>query len=190
MNALAEILERRARLLAEAQAQRHALAEGIAVCRSVLVVADRGIAWQAGCAQGPTSSSPAAAAIAVLRPRLALEWSRGLLTRGGSDGFCTTREACAWATAPPVLSGVTERRRIRPAERPSRAHRRDRLQVAAASACFLRVSTKSTGPSASSRIATSAGAADRERASLSNLPMILAGVAVAMRRPARAKTPG
>jgi len=42
---LPQILERRARLLAEAQAQRHALAQGIAVCRSVLVVVDRGIVW-------------------------------------------------------------------------------------------------------------------------------------------------
>ena len=61
MSALAQILERRAQLLTEAQAQRNALAEGIAVCRSVLVVA-------------------AATAIAALRPRLALEWSARALT--------------------------------------------------------------------------------------------------------------
>ncbi len=80
MSALAEILERRARLLAEAQAQRHALAEGIAVCRSVLVVADRGIAWAGWLRARPYLVVAAAAAIAALRPRLALEWSARLLT--------------------------------------------------------------------------------------------------------------
>jgi len=80
MSALAEILERRARLLAEAEAQRHALAEEIAVCRSVLVVADRGIAWAGWLRARPYLVVAAAAAIAALRPRLALEWSARLLT--------------------------------------------------------------------------------------------------------------
>ena len=80
MSALAEILERRARLLTEAQAQRHALAEGIAVCRSVLVVADRGIAWAGWLRARPYLVVAAAAAIAALRPGLALEWSARLLT--------------------------------------------------------------------------------------------------------------
>jgi len=80
MSALAEILERRARLLAEAEAQRHALAEGIAVCRSVLVVADRGIAWAGWLRARPYLVVAAAAAIAALRPGLALEWSARLLT--------------------------------------------------------------------------------------------------------------
>jgi len=80
MSALAEILGRRARLLAEAEAQRHALAEGIAVCRSVLVVADRGIAWATWLRARPYLVVAAATAIAVLRPRLALEWSARALT--------------------------------------------------------------------------------------------------------------
>ncbi len=80
MSALAQILERRARLLAEAQAQRNALAEGIAVCRSVLVVADRGIAWAGWLRARPYLVVAAAAAIAALRPRLALEWSARALT--------------------------------------------------------------------------------------------------------------
>jgi len=80
MSALAEILERRARLLAEAQAQRHALAEGIAVCRSVLVVVDRGMVWAAWLRARPYLVIAAATAIAVLRPRLALEWSARLIT--------------------------------------------------------------------------------------------------------------
>ena len=80
MSALAEILERRARLLAEAEAQRHALAEGIAVCRSVLVVIDRGIVWAAWLRARPYLVVAGATAIAVLRPRLALEWSARALT--------------------------------------------------------------------------------------------------------------
>jgi len=80
MSALAEIVERRARLLAEAEAQRRALAQGIAVCRSVLVVADRGIAWASWLRARPYLVVAAATAIAVLRPRLALEWSARLLT--------------------------------------------------------------------------------------------------------------
>ena len=66
MSALAEIVERRARLLAEAQAQRQALAEGIDVCRSVLVVVDRGIAWATWLRARPYLVVAAAAAIAVL----------------------------------------------------------------------------------------------------------------------------
>ncbi len=80
MSALAEILERRARLLAEAQAQRQALAEGIDVCRSVLVVVDRGMAWATWLRARPYLVVAAAAAIAVLRPGLALQWSARLLT--------------------------------------------------------------------------------------------------------------
>ena len=80
MSALAQILERRARLLAEAEAQRQALAEGIAVCRSVLLVVDRGIAWATWLRARPYLVVAAAAAIAVLRPRLALAWSARLLT--------------------------------------------------------------------------------------------------------------
>ena len=80
MSALAEIVERRARLLAEAEAQRRALAQGIAVCRSVLVVVDRGIVWASWLRARPYVVVAAATAIAVLRPRLALEWSARLLT--------------------------------------------------------------------------------------------------------------
>jgi hypothetical protein len=45
MSALAEILERRARLVAEAEAQRRELADGLAGCREALVVVDRSFAW-------------------------------------------------------------------------------------------------------------------------------------------------
>jgi YqjK-like protein len=80
MSPLAQILERRARLLAEAQAQRRALAEGIAVCRNVLVVVDRGMVWGAWLRARPYLVVAAATAIAVLRPKLALEWSARLHT--------------------------------------------------------------------------------------------------------------
>jgi hypothetical protein len=80
MNVLAEIIERRARLVAEADAQRRALAEGFAGCRSVLVVADRGIAWAAWLRARPYLVVAFVTAIAVLRPRFALEWSARLLT--------------------------------------------------------------------------------------------------------------
>src|SRR5260221_13519088 len=79
MSALAEILERRARLLAEAQAQRQALAEGIDGCRSVLVGVDRGIAWATWRRARPYLVVAAAAAIAVLRPGLARQWTARLL---------------------------------------------------------------------------------------------------------------
>ena len=79
MSALPQILERRARLLAEAEAQRQALAEGIAVCRNVLVVADRGIAWATWLRARPYLVVAAATAIAVLRPKFALAWSARVL---------------------------------------------------------------------------------------------------------------
>ena len=80
MSALAAILERRARLVAEAEAQRHALAQGLAVCRSVLVVVDRGIAWARWLRARPYLVVAFVTAIAVLRPRFALAWSARLLT--------------------------------------------------------------------------------------------------------------
>ena len=80
MSALAEILEKRARLVAEAEAQRSALADGIGGCRSALVLVDRGIAWAIWLRTKPYLVVAAAAAIAVLRPKLALGWSARLLT--------------------------------------------------------------------------------------------------------------
>lgn len=80
MSALAEILEKRARLAAEAEAQRTALVQGIAGCRRVLVFADRGIAWATWLRARPYLVVAAAAALAVLRPKLALGWSARLLT--------------------------------------------------------------------------------------------------------------
>jgi len=80
MSALPQILERRARLLAEAEAQRRALSEGIAVCRNVLVVADRGIAWATWLRARPYLVVAAATAIAMLRPKFALAWSARVLT--------------------------------------------------------------------------------------------------------------
>ena len=80
MNALAEILERRARLVAEAEAQRREFTAGLAGCRGVLIVVDRGIAWASWLRARPYVVVIAAAAIALRRPKLALGWSARLLT--------------------------------------------------------------------------------------------------------------
>jgi YqjK-like protein len=80
MSALADILGRRARLVAEADAQRKTLAAEIGACRSVLVVVDRGIAWGTWLRTRPYLVVAAVTAVAVLRPRLALEWSARALT--------------------------------------------------------------------------------------------------------------
>ena len=80
MSALAEILEKRARLVAEAEAQRNALADATAGCRRVLVLVDRGIVWASWLRAKPYLVVAAAAAIAVLRPKLALGWSARLFT--------------------------------------------------------------------------------------------------------------
>ena len=75
MSAIQDILNRRDRLLAEAEAQRRSLGESLATCRSVLIVADRGLAWATWLRARPYIVVAAATAIAVLRPRLALAWS-------------------------------------------------------------------------------------------------------------------
>ena len=80
MSALAEILEKRARLVAEAEAQRRTLAEGIAGSRRLLNFVDRGIVWAGWLRGKPYLAIAAAAAIALLRPKFALGWSARLLT--------------------------------------------------------------------------------------------------------------
>lgn len=75
MSAIGDILRRRDRLLAEAEAQRRSLGESLAACRSVLTVVDRGIAWAGWLRARPYVVVAAVTAIAVLRPKLALAWS-------------------------------------------------------------------------------------------------------------------
>lgn len=75
MSALKEILERRARLVAEADSQRTALAVHLAACGSVLTVVDRGITWARWLRARPYVVVALVTAIAVLRPKLALAWS-------------------------------------------------------------------------------------------------------------------
>ena len=79
MRALSDILERRARLIAEAEAQRRALGEGISACRTILVVADRSIALAAWLRAKPYVVVALVIAVAVLRPRFALAWSGRLI---------------------------------------------------------------------------------------------------------------
>ena len=80
MSALADILARRARLVAEADAQRAGLAHELAACRNVLTVVDRGIAWAGWLRARPYLVVAIVTAIAVMRPRFALAWGARLLT--------------------------------------------------------------------------------------------------------------
>jgi hypothetical protein len=80
MSALDDILARRARLVAEADAQRTALAGDLQACSSVLRVADRGIAWAGWLRARPYLVVALVTAVAVLRPKLAFAWSARLLT--------------------------------------------------------------------------------------------------------------
>jgi len=80
MSALEDILERRARLVAEADAQRSGLARELATCSSALTVVDRGIAWAGWLRARPYLVVAVVTAIAVLRPKLAFAWSARLLT--------------------------------------------------------------------------------------------------------------
>jgi hypothetical protein len=80
MNALEDILQRRASLVAEADAQRAGLVRDLAACGSVLTVVDRGIAWAGWLRARPYLVVALVTAIAVLRPKLAFAWSARLLT--------------------------------------------------------------------------------------------------------------
>jgi len=80
MSALEDILERRAHLVAEADAQRSRLARELATCRRVAAVADRGIAWAGWLRARPYLVVAAVTAIAVMQPKLALAWSARLIT--------------------------------------------------------------------------------------------------------------
>jgi YqjK-like protein len=80
MSALEDILQRRARLVAEAQAQRRAVAAELEACHSVVVVVDRGIALGRWLRSRPYLVVAAVVAIAVLKPRVALAWSARIAT--------------------------------------------------------------------------------------------------------------
>ncbi|HTQ76355.1 MAG TPA: YqjK family protein [Burkholderiales bacterium] len=80
MSALQDILQRRARLVAEAQAQRDALAADLQACHSVVVVVDRGITLARWMRARPYLVVALVTAIAVLKPRFALAWSARVLT--------------------------------------------------------------------------------------------------------------
>jgi YqjK-like protein len=80
MSALEDILRRRAQLVADAEAQRRALAGEIAACGSVVTVVDRGIMWARWLRARPYLVVALVTAIAVLKPRFALAWSARILT--------------------------------------------------------------------------------------------------------------
>jgi hypothetical protein len=77
---LEDIRERRARLVAQAESQRAALAVHLAACGHVLTVVDRGILWARWLRARPYLVVAAVTAIAVLKPRFALAWSARILT--------------------------------------------------------------------------------------------------------------
>ncbi|HET7766919.1 MAG TPA: YqjK family protein [Burkholderiales bacterium] len=80
MTALEDILQRRARLVAEAELQRATLAGELAACGSVLRVVDRGIAWASWLRARPYLVVALVTAIAVLKPKFALAWSARIVT--------------------------------------------------------------------------------------------------------------
>ena len=80
MSALVDILERRARLVAEADAQRSGLARELTACSRALTVVDRGIAWAGWLRARPYLVVALVTAVAVLRPKLAFAWSARVLT--------------------------------------------------------------------------------------------------------------
>ena len=95
MSAIDDILARRARLVAEADAQRKGLADGLQACGNVLTVADRGIAWAGWLRARPYLVVALVTAIAVLRPKLAFAWSARVLTlyRAGRFLYETVKPA-------------------------------------------------------------------------------------------------
>ena len=80
MRTLQDIRARRARLVAEAESQRKALAVHLAACGSVLTVVDRGITWARWLRARPYLVVALVTAVAVLKPRFALAWSARILT--------------------------------------------------------------------------------------------------------------
>jgi len=103
MSALADILERRARLVAEADAQRSGLARELAACRTALTVVDRGIAWAGWLRARPYLVVAVVTAIAVLRPKLAFAWSARLLTLWRAGRFL-------YETVKPVVTDLKSAR--------------------------------------------------------------------------------
>jgi hypothetical protein len=77
---LTALVERRARLVAQAASQRDELAEAAGPVRAVFSVADRGLSLAGHLKQHPLLLAGGVAAVAVLRPAFLLKWlKRGLL---------------------------------------------------------------------------------------------------------------
>lgn len=71
---LTELAERRARLVAQAEAQRATLAQSMQPWRAPLALADRGLAVLRYLKSHPALPIGAAALVAILRPRGAVRW--------------------------------------------------------------------------------------------------------------------
>jgi hypothetical protein len=104
MSTLANILERRARLVTEAESQRRRLAGDLEACRSVIIVVDRGIALARWLRARPYLVVAAVTAIAVLKPRFALAWSARIVTlwRAGRFLYEAVRPPISEAVRPPI----------------------------------------------------------------------------------------
>jgi hypothetical protein len=79
MNALADIMEKRERLLARADAERSSLSQAMTGVRGGLVLADRAVAWARWLKARPYLIAAAAAAIVLIRPKRAFGWSARVL---------------------------------------------------------------------------------------------------------------
>lgn len=73
-----QLAERRERLVAQAAAQRVALAHNLEPWRAPLALADRGVAAVRAIRQHPALLLGAALVFAAIRPRRAAKWSRFL----------------------------------------------------------------------------------------------------------------
>jgi hypothetical protein len=75
MSVLAEVLEKRARLVARAEIERRALSEEIAGCARGVSLVQRGVEWTAWLRARPYLAIAVVVAIVVLPPRTLLRWA-------------------------------------------------------------------------------------------------------------------
>jgi hypothetical protein len=80
MSVLAEVLQKRARLLARAETERRTLSEQIAGCARAVSLVERGLQWSAWLRARPYLAIAVIVAIVVLRPVRLLRWGGSLLS--------------------------------------------------------------------------------------------------------------
>jgi YqjK-like protein len=87
MSRLDEIVQRRERLSARAGEQRAAIAEALVPLRSLVSIADRGLAWGQWAREHPVLIAVATSALVAARPRLGLRWAMRALAMWRSGRF-------------------------------------------------------------------------------------------------------